>query len=307
MKTLEKNQELDYKKVISNFTLKDLKMHYTEAKLVEMLEKRGIGRPSTFSSIVDRIQERDYVKKENVTGKKMKCINFELIDDEIIEKAEEREFGNEKNKLVIQPIGILVIEFLIKHFDMFIDYDYTKEMEDNLDKIAKGEMQRCELCQSCNREIMDLINLIKKTQPQSVKKSGIKIDEYHTYMIAKFGPVIKKQIGEVVTFIPVKKNIDIKKLENKEYSLSELVEEIGSQQGKLLGKYNSEEIYLKKGQYGLYTNINGKNKSLSMLDKPEHEIELKDVINIIEAKPNIPFGVMKEKIVPLQCKQEMVY
>lgn len=295
LKTLENGQELNYKKVISNFTLKDLKMHFTEAKLVEMLEKRGIGRPSTFSSIVDRIQERDYVKKENVTGKKMKCINFELNDDEIIEKAEDREFGNEKNKLVIQPVGTLVIEFLIKHFDMFIDYDYTKEMEDNLDKIAKGEMQRGELCQSCNREIMDLINLIKKTEPQSVKKSGIKIDEYHTYMIAKYGPVIKKKIGDNVTFIPVKKNIDVKKLEKGEYSLSDLVDEIGSQKGKLLGKYNNEEIYLKKGQYGLYTNINGKNKSLNMLDKPEHEIELKDVINIIEAKPKIPFGVMKEE------------
>ena len=75
---------------------------------------------STFSSIIDRIQERDYVKRENVTGKKMKCTNFELNDDEIVEKVEEREFGNEKNKLVIQPIGTLVIEFLIKHFDMFM-------------------------------------------------------------------------------------------------------------------------------------------------------------------------------------------
>ena len=98
LKTLKNKQEFDYKKIVSNFTLKDLKMHFTESKLVETLEKRGIGRPSTFSSIVDKIQERDYVKKENVKGKKMKCVNFELVEDELEEKVDEREFGNEKNK-----------------------------------------------------------------------------------------------------------------------------------------------------------------------------------------------------------------
>ena len=49
--------------------MKDLKTHYTEAKLVQLLEQNGIGRPSTFSSLVDKIQERNYVKKDNVKGK----------------------------------------------------------------------------------------------------------------------------------------------------------------------------------------------------------------------------------------------
>ena len=59
-----------------------------------MLEQKGIGRPSTFSSLIDRIQDRGYVLKTKIAGKKVKCINFELIDDELSEKAE-REFGNE--------------------------------------------------------------------------------------------------------------------------------------------------------------------------------------------------------------------
>ena len=104
---------MEYKKITSKVTLKDLKTHYTEAKLVQLLEQKGIGRPSTFSSLVDRIQEREYVKKENVKGKKIKCIDFVLEGEELEETVNEREFGNEKNKLVIQPLGKLVLEFLL--------------------------------------------------------------------------------------------------------------------------------------------------------------------------------------------------
>ena len=109
-------------------------------KIGRYVREEGIGRPSTFSSIVDKIQERDYVKSENVKGKKIDCTNFTLIDDEIEENTEKR-ITTKNNKLVLQPTGQLVIEFLIKHFETFIDYDYTKEMEVNLDKIAKGEMK----------------------------------------------------------------------------------------------------------------------------------------------------------------------
>ena len=69
----------------------------------------------------------------------MKCIDFELIENEIEEIETEKEFGNEQNKLIIQPIGNMVIEFLMTNFDDIVGYDYTKNMEDTLDTIAKGQ------------------------------------------------------------------------------------------------------------------------------------------------------------------------
>ena len=50
----------------SKVSIKGSKSHYTEARLVQLLEEKGIGRPSTFSSLVDKIQERGYVKKEDL-------------------------------------------------------------------------------------------------------------------------------------------------------------------------------------------------------------------------------------------------
>ena len=134
---LKPNIVLAYKKIDSTVHIKDSKSHYTEARLVQLLEEKGIGRPSTFSTLIDKIQERGYVSKENIKGTVVSCNEYALEENEITETTVLREFGSEKNKLVIQPLGILVIELLIQHFNSLFQYDYTKTMEDELDQFRK--------------------------------------------------------------------------------------------------------------------------------------------------------------------------
>ena len=186
LQTIKKDAVMPYKKITSKVTIKGSKMHYTEAKLVQLLEEKGIGRPSTFSSLVDKIQERGYVKKEDIKGKEIICKDFELENGEIFEVETKREFGNEKSKLIIQPLGIIVMEFLDKHFNSLFNYQYTSLMEAALDKIAKGELIWFEVCSSCNTEVDTLVNGIKNET-----KIEFQIDENNTYMIGKYGPVIK--------------------------------------------------------------------------------------------------------------------
>ena len=281
LKSIKDNSIIDYNKITAKNTLKALKSHINEAKLVKLLEEKGIGRPSTFSSLVDKIQERGYVKKDNVKGKKMKCIDFELIENEIEEIETEKEFGNEQNKLIIQPIGNMVTEFLMSNFDEIIGYDYTKNMEDTLDVIAEGKHIWYKLCESCYKELY-----IKANELKSEAKKEIRIDDKHVYMIAKYGPVIKCTDGEDISFKKVRKDIDYEKLTNGEYKLDELID--GSNDtGKYLGIYKDEKIFLKRGKFGLYVTWGDNKKSLTYMKKEEHNITYDDVIQFIENPTNI--------------------
>ena len=140
--TLKQNIVMPFKKIDSKFTMHELKSHYTEARLVQLLEEKGIGRPSTFASLIDKIQERKYAVKENIVGSQIENVDLSLSNNNaniINETIVTKEFGNEKNKLVIQPLGVIVIEFLLSKFDSFFNYEYTKLMEDNLDLIASNK------------------------------------------------------------------------------------------------------------------------------------------------------------------------
>ncbi len=281
LRTIKNKYIIPYKKITCKVSLKELKSHYTEAKLVQLLEQKGIGRPSTFSSLIDKIQNRGYVKKDNVKGKKINCIDYELIENEIEETDNEREFGNERNKLVIQPIGLMVVEFLIKYFNDIFIYEYTKNMEDALDIIAKGNKVWYELCKDCLGEINTLSADLKESGEE---RQTIKIDDHHTYMVGKYGPVIRYKVGEVTEWKPVKKDIDLRKLEDGEYELSEIFGV--SSKGRVLGRFNGEDLILRKGKFGLYATWGEQKKSLNYIKKEENDITLEDVIQYIE-KPSI--------------------
>jgi DNA topoisomerase-1 len=81
---------------------------YTEASLVKALEERGIGRPSTYASIIATLKDRDYVTLKD-------------------------------KRFVPTDTGVVVAGFLGKHFERYVDYDFTARMEDQLDAIARGE------------------------------------------------------------------------------------------------------------------------------------------------------------------------
>ncbi|MAR49623.1 MAG: DNA topoisomerase 1 [Rhodobacteraceae bacterium] len=280
---IKKGTIMKYKKITSKLTLKELKTHFTEARLVQMLEKKGIGRPSTFSSLISKIQDRDYVKKQDVNGKEIKCIDFELIDSEITENETKRVFGNEKNKLVLQPLGKLVIEYLIKNFDNLFVYDYTKSMEDTLDLISKGKYVWHKLCKNCNNEIESLTKNIDKSH-----KAMFQIDEQHTYLIGKYGPCIKKEENGKTSFLPIKKNIDLDKLRQGEYTLKDLVDtNKSSSNGRKLGEYKDNDVILRNGKFGLYVNYNNKNYSVKLLSKNIDEIELNDIIPVLDGKKSL--------------------
>lgn len=284
LQTIKQNTAYDYKKVSCLMSLTDTKSHYTEAKLVQLLEERGIGRPSTFSTLIDKIQERGYVKKEDIQGTSIECVDFDLEDDTISEKKTKRISGNEKNKLVIQQLGIIVMEFLDKHFNSLFNYDYTRLMEDDLDKISKGEKEWTLLCDSCLQTMEASCKELKDE-----KKHEIRIDDKHSYIIGKYGPVIKyiedNPVGGEgkVVFKPIKKDINLDILERGGYKLEDLLDvETNRVQWAPIGKFHGEDLFIKKGKYGLYANWGENNKSLSCFgNRPMENVTYEEVLALL--------------------------
>jgi DNA topoisomerase-1 len=279
------NQEnsVHYNKVSAEFTLRDLKNHYTEAKLVSLLEKKGIGRPSTFSSLISKIQERGYALIQDVPGRKIKCTDFELIDCEINESTREKVCGAEKKKMVIQPLGISVIEFLIKYYDSLFNYDYTSKMETELDKIEGGSKIWHTLCQECDETMMSICGEVKDT----FQNEQLQLDEEHVYKNGPHGWYIQRTIpGQ-----KKKQNMKVKQEYTREIieemlNADELVIEdiVERNPNEPIGQYKGEDVMIKKGKYGIYAQVGGKNVSLKGIDKEQSEITVEDVISCLEAK-----------------------
>lgn len=279
---IKQNSSITFKKITSIVTMSKLKQHYSEAKLVQLLEENGIGRPSTFSTLIDKIQERGYVKKEDVKGVQVSCRDFELHDETITETKTNREFGNEKGKLVIQPLGIIVMEFLCTHFDKLFNYEYTSNMESELDKISKGDVVWHTLCSQCLVEMKLLLEGLTDE-----RKHEIVIDDTHSYIIGKHGPVIKctesNNGKEEVTFKPVKKDIDLNKLKQGEYAITDVVD-LQKKAFIVLGKYREEDLILRKGKFGIYVNWGTNSKSLSSFgNRPLDNITYDEVVVILDS------------------------
>jgi DNA topoisomerase-1 len=267
---------VNYSKITAKFNVKQGKAHYTEAKLVSLLETRNIGRPATFSSIIDKIQERDYVAVQTIEGKQVKCVDYELSDDEIKEITAMRSFGKENKKLVIQPIGQIVIEFLIKNFNDLFVYEYTSNMENDLDAIAKGDMEWQSLCLRCYEQIKALSD---KINVDPINKN--QLDTNHSLYVGKYGPCIKFSAPDKQTkYYKIKKDVSINDLLDKKISVKDAIVDTENPEG-YLGDYNGEKIILKDGKFGPYVQYNGKSYSIKTL---QGDPSLEDVIALIQQK-----------------------
>jgi DNA topoisomerase-1 len=129
---LKENEALSYLDLASLQKFTQAPPRYNDASLVKELEKRGIGRPSTYASIISVIVDRAYVERT-------------------------------QKKFFATPIGITVCDFLIAHFDNFMDYDFTASMEEDLDLIALGE-----------KDWVTIIDLFYK--PLAIKIAGVTKD-----------------------------------------------------------------------------------------------------------------------------------
>jgi DNA topoisomerase I len=115
---------------------------YTEGSLVKKLEELGIGRPSTYATIIDTVQTRGYVVKGEGEGTPRDVIVLNFDGQQVNREVVQEKTGADRGKLVPTPAGELIADFLGDHFEQVVDYDFTANVEEEFDRIAENKLAR---------------------------------------------------------------------------------------------------------------------------------------------------------------------
>ncbi len=236
---------------------------YTEATLVKELEKRGIGRPSTYASIISTIQDRGYVEAEGKT-------------------------------LVPTFTAFAVTELLEKHFPDLVDSEFTSEMENKLDEIAQGESDTIQYLNSYYKGEQGLKNKVEqredKIDPREARHLELPLQDLNgiQVFVGRFGPYIKARNNgdELTTSIPVSwKPSDLTVDKLKELLKAE------AEGPKSIGRHpeTGEPVFVLNGRYGPYVQVgevteeNKKPPRASLLKgmKPE-DVDLELALKLLE-------------------------
>jgi DNA topoisomerase-1 len=139
---------------------------YNDASLINKMDPSNlnIGRPSTYASIIDTIQKREYALIQNVEGKKIEMAKFNVKSThpkDLSKNIKEMILGQEVKKFVPSKLGIKVTEFLEENFTKLMNYKFTEEMEKDLDKIACGKSKRYDIVDKFYKYLLECVDKLK--------------------------------------------------------------------------------------------------------------------------------------------------
>ena len=230
---------------------------FTEASLVKTLEEYGIGRPSTYASIIQTLLFRKYVEMEGRA--------FRPTD-----------------------VGRAVSKFLSAHFTRYVDYDFTAKMEDELDAVSRGEEQWVPLLEKFwgpfKELVTDKTESVDRTDAGSARELGIDpaSGKPISARIGRFGPMV--QIGTVEDeekpkFASLQPGQSIYSI-----SLEEALKLFDMP--RQLGESNGEQVTVGIGRFGPFAKRGSTYASLKKEDDP-FAIDLARAVFLIEEKEEI--------------------
>ena len=223
---------------------------YNDATLVKRMEELGIGRPSTYATIIETIQKVKYVVKGSVAGQKRDVAILTLKNNIVQEKQKSEIYGAESQRFLPTDLGYITNDFLVAHFPEILSYDFTAHEEEQFDKIAVGRADWTKTVDTFYKTFQPLLSSIPSGKVEgrllgNDPASGQPI----IAKISKIGPCVQMgdATGDKPKFASLKKGQSIYTI-----TLNEALELFRNSLPISLGEYEGKEIIVGEGKYGPY-------------------------------------------------------
>ena len=223
---------------------------YNDATLVKRMEELGIGRPSTYATIIETIQKVKYVEKGSVAGQKRDTAILTLKNGIVTEKQKSELYGAESQRFLPTDLGYITNDFLVAHFPSLLSYDFTAHEEEQFDKIAVGRADWQETVDKFYKTLQPLLSSIPSGKVEGRMLGNDPVSgEPVVAKISKIGPCV--QIGDATNdkprFASLKKGQSIYSI-----TLSEALELFKNALPISLGEFEGKEVIVGEGKYGPY-------------------------------------------------------
>ena len=260
---------------------------YTEGSLVKKLEELGIGRPSTYASIMTAIQMRGYVVKGNSEGEEREVVELTSQKGTIKREVVKEKYGANKGKLVPTPIGELVSGFLTDNFKNIVDYKFTANIEKDLDLVADAKLERVKMLKDFYGPFHDTVLIASGVE----RYNNARLLGHHPEngkpiyaKVGKNGGFIQlgdneKETGEKPRFAPLPKRKSTKTV-TLEQALTQLA--LPALPRSLGKTKDGTELIAANGPFGPY--LKGGKYNVPMKDLDPYTVTLEEALPLYQAK-----------------------
>jgi DNA topoisomerase-1 len=274
-------------------------LRHNEAGFIKYLKKSGVGRPSTYSAIISKIIERNYVEIKNIDGIEKDVITLSVSNkkyNSIKEKSKKVKIGAEKSKICPTELGYKTNDFLMTHFNNVINVEFTAGLEEKMDLVAENKAKWFNVVGEFYNIINPIVIKLNTDAPQksltdAYSANDKNLGEHNGNMIyltkSKFGFCVKIMENDKWRYG------SIGDTDPKEITLEQAIEFL--KYPKDIGKIGSSNVILCKGKFGPYFKIGAKlvgikDKEIDNMTDDEL-LELATELNKDEKKdgpPNLP-------------------
>lgn len=223
---------------------------YNDATLVKRMEELGIGRPSTYATIIDTIQHVNYVERGSVAGQKRDTAILTLKNGMVQEKQKSDIYGADSQKLLPTDLGRITNDYLVEHFPSILNYDFTAHEEEQFDRIAEGKADWSRIVDTFYKTFKPLLASIPSGKVEGrMLGNDPATGQPIIAKISKIGPCV--QMGNAADakprFASLKKGQSIFSI-----TLNEALELFRTALPLTLGEHEGEEVIVGEGKFGPY-------------------------------------------------------